>query len=1341
MSFTDDASNEEALTSAATTAVEASPNKVPTGAPIISGMAEVGQTLYLFVGVLSLGIRDGNGMTYAAFSYQWIRSDGTTDSEIPDANGSSYTLVDVDEGKTIKMRVSYTDDGANEETVNSSQTTAVVAMPTTSDLEGPTNLIVRWARGEVKGIELAWVAPEGTVTGYQILRKEEPVTTFWRWWEPLPYGCTPLMEVHVDNTGNDATTYTDTDVAEGALYTYSVRAIDSEGVSSRSSFSRYRVNWPSGLLESPGIPSIPQETASSSPFLTGFQYRPHGYWPSGVPGTPNWPPTNLSSTNIKGDIGLTWEVPTWGEVTGYQILRRLPEQCEHGGRVYAEITDSAVTRWADRDVEPGTLYKYYIRAINDVGAGGLSRNSTSIRPWIWVDWLEVPGGYEAAPPEPNIPATGVLTITGTAQVGETLSADVSGIADTDGLDWAMFSYQWLSDDAEITDATTSVYILTTGEVGKAIKVRVSFTDDEDNDETLTSGPTVAVAASVPGVPRSVAAGPAGTGRLEVTWQAPESDGGSEVTGYKVQWKEASDNWDTAGEVSEGTATGTTHTITGLDLDVEYSVRVLATNVVGDGLPSGEVTATPEAQTSQQQVATQNTPATGAPTISGSAQVGETVTVSTSGIADEDGLDNATFGYQWIRNDSSSDADIEDATGTIYTLEDADEGKNIKVRVSFADDSGNEEVLTSVATAAVAAAPTPLTASTHDAPQGGHDGENEFTFELRFSENVPISYETLRDDAFMVTAGSVTKARRLESPGNVRWEITVEPSSDAAVSIVLAETTDCTATGAICTEDGRMLSAEVSLSVAGPVGVEEQTAPENAPATGVPAISGTAQVGETLTADTSGIADGDGLTGVSYTYQWIRKDGSMDSDIQDATGLTYTPTSEDEGTTIKVRVSFTDDADHQESLISDATTTVSAAPAANNPATGAPTISGTAQVAETLTASTSGISDADGLTNASFTYQWLADDTDISSATSSSYTLVAADQGKVIKVTVSFTDDAGNAETLTSAATAAVTQPPMTAAFHDGPSSHDGSAAFTFELRFSEDIEGLSYTNLQEHAFTVTGGSVSSVRRQEPGKNARWEITVTPDSDADVTTALNATTDCSAEGAICTSDGRMLSGGLELVVPGPPSNSAATGVPTIGGTAQVGETLAASTSSISDADGLANATFTYQWLADDTEISGATGSSHTLAEADAGKAIKVRVSFTDDADNAENLTSEATTAVARPPLTATVHDKPSSHDGNAAFTFELRFSENIEGLSYTTLQEHALTVTGGTLPKVGRLEPGKNVRWEITVQPSSDAGVTIVLPITTDCAAQGAICTSDSRKLSSRVEVMVSGPGG
>ena len=93
------------------------------------------------------------------------------------------------------------------------------------------------------------------------------------------------------------------------------------------------------------------------------------------------------------------------------------------------------------------------------------------------------------------------------------------------------------------------------------------------------------------------------------------------------------------------------------------------------------------------------------------------------------------------------------------------------------------------------------------------------------------------------------------------------------------------------------------------------------------------------------------------------------------------------------------------------------------------------------------------------------------------------------------------------------------------------------------------------------------------------------------------------------------------------NSAATGAPTITGTAQVGETLTAATTGISDDDGLTNAVFAYQWLADDAAIDSATASTHAVAAADVGKALKVRVTFTDDAGNAESLTSAATAAAA------------------------------------------------------------------------------------------------------------------
>ena len=85
-----------------------------------------------------------------------------------------------------------------------------------------------------------------------------------------------------------------------------------------------------------------------------------------------------------------------------------------------------------------------------------------------------------------------------------------------------------------------------------------------------------------------------------------------------------------------------------------------------------------------------------------------------------------------------------------------------------------------------------------------------------------------------------------------------------------------------------------------------------------------QVGETLTADTSGISDADGLTGVSYSYQWVRSNGTTDTDITGAMGTTYTLVAANEGTSVKVRVSFTDDGGKAEELTSTATSPVQSA---------------------------------------------------------------------------------------------------------------------------------------------------------------------------------------------------------------------------------------------------------------------------------------------------------------------------------------------------------------------------------------------------------------------------------
>ena len=350
--------------------------------------------------------------------------------------------------------------------------------------------------------------------------------------------------------------------------------------------------------------------------------------------------------------------------------------------------------------------------------------------------------------------------------------------------------------------------------------------------------------------------------------------------------------------------------------------------------------------------------------------------------------------------------------------------------------------------------------------------------------------------------------------------------------------------------------------------------------------------------------------------------------------------------------------------------------ANSPATGGPGITGTVQAGETLTATTDGIEDEDGLTGSVFSYQWVRSGADIEGAASSNYTVTGDDEGKPIQVRVTFTDDAGNAESVTSYAALSAppliipdeepppkstatreareaqgaqeaAETPLTAAIHDAPESHDGQEDFTFELRFSEEPkEDFSYLTLQDHAFTVTGGEVAGARQLDGDSdtsNIRWEITVSPDSNANVTVKLPVTEDCDTQGAICTEDGRALSSPLQFTVKGPP-------------------------------------------------------------------------------------------------LTASTVSVPTSHNGSGEFRFRIAFSEEFS-LSYKTLRDdHVFTVEGGKVTGARRLVKGSNIGWEIVVKPDSNGDVTIVLPATTDCDAQGAICAEDGRMLSSPLEFTVSGPG-
>ena len=592
----------------------------------------------------------------------------------------------------------------------------------------------------------------------------------------------------------------------------------------------------------------------------------------------------------------------------------------------------------------------------------------------------------------TVTRVGAPTITGTVQVGETLTVDTSGITDPDGLDNPDYSYQWVqtdgSKDSDIAGATGTIYVLTAEDQGKTIRVRVSFTDDEGNTETRTSSATpevpVLLTAEVHRVPENHNG--SGTFDVRILFSEPVPVSHRTLQEHSFQVSngavEATRRVNGRDDLREITVQPYTSAAVVLVLPPTADCAVEGAVCTGDGRPlSSRLEITVPGSPA-------NLPAQGAPTIRGILEVGQTVTADTSGISDADGLTGATFSYQWVSYNGNGYTDIQGATDSTYTLVPADEGKAFKVRVSFTDDAGYKESLTSALFGSER--PYGLNASESD-------GVVVLTWSLPADWTHGSTFQILRNRPELGEAEPLVHVRYTESGANTYTDTDVEPG---VLYVYRVKGVD---------PFGYTHEASEPVEIR----TTESTPVENRPATGDPTISGTVQVGETLTTDTSEIADEDGLNNAAFTYQWL----ADDAENRDATDSTYVLDTNDEGKTIKVRVSFTDDAGNEETLTSAPTAQV--ARSSNHPATGPPAIRGQVRVGATLRVSLSSLDDADGLSGATFAYQWLADDADTQDATNSTYVLDADDEGKTIRVRVSFTDDAGNDETLTSAPTAQV----------------------------------------------------------------------------------------------------------------------------------------------------------------------------------------------------------------------------------------------------------------------------------------------------------------------------------
>lgn len=220
-------------------------------------------------------------------------------------------------------------------------------------------------------------------------------------------------------------------------------------------------------------------------------------------------------------------------------------------------------------------------------------------------------------------------------------------------------------------------------------------------------------------------------------------------------------------------------------------------------------------------------------------------------------------------------------------------------------------------------------------------------------------------------------------------------------------------------------------------------PQNDAPSGVPVVTGTLKAGETLTADTSGISDGDGPATLTFGYQWeVSTNGGTNwSDIGGATGSTYTLADADSGKQVRVKLTYTDAGGTAEAIHSSAASVT----LTNSAPTGSLSIAGTPVVGGVLTA-VSTIDDADGMGPLVYKWETSTDGstwTQVTGATAPSYTPGATDAGKQFRVTASYTDGRGSNESVLSAGTAAVVDvnnAPFLKATGANPTVADGSAA-------------------------------------------------------------------------------------------------------------------------------------------------------------------------------------------------------------------------------------------------------------------------------------------------------------
>ena len=1324
-------------------------NNVATGEPAITGTAQVGQVLTADASPIA----DDDGLP-SSFTYKWFRvdSDGTSnEAEISGEIATTYTLATDDAGKKIKVKVSFTDELSGEEMRTSAAypssgtvTTAgtnTAPMVTDVDVTSMPDSADTYGIGEMIQFTVTFdqnVTVVGTPEFEFCLGSSSTMS--------CSAGMPPPALRSAAYVSGSGTTM--------LVFSYTVVAgdMDDNGI------------WIGNLadtLKLDAADTIEGTMGGLTAVLTHAEEGPQtGHKVDGAPTVPPdpTPPTLVLATATT--LTIEWTHPGDG---GSPLTRNFIEYRVEGTTAwtnwYRGDTPTSVTRTVIRNLAAATAYDVRVHSTNAIGNSQWTQSATAFST------------------RANTPATGAPSITGTAQVGQDLTTTTGTIADDDGLP-SSFTYQWVRVDADgtsnpvdITDATAATYTLTADDEGKKVKVKVSFTDNLDSTEMRTSAAypssgTVTAAAGTNTAP-TAADNTVTTGEDRAyTFEADDfgfvdTDSGDTLASVKIV------TVPTPGTLAlNGTAVLANAVVTKAQIDgnmltftpvagASGAPYTTFTFKVNDGTVDSasaytmtiDVTA---AGTNTAPTAANNTVTTAedrAYTFEADdfrfmdADPGDTLAIVKIWSSQARGtlaLDGVAINWYAVVTKAQIDGKMltftpaRDAHGDPYVsfsfkvndgTDDSASGYTMRIDVtdapapvcgvpSFGDRRNIWTGTVTVGTYRFGGSPLDFYGYKSSAPPSGDLDDQTFTIG---SNDYTIVL------ARVALGGS--------NSGELLFEMeTGQKLTTVEVAALRLHVCDTTVYNFSDATNSRLNSYGWSGSLDWSHPVVTRTVylslPANNAATGEPAITGTATVGQELTAGVSGIDDDDGLPSV-LDYQWFRVDAdgtSNEEEISGETADTYTLTADDVGKRIKVKVSFTDELSGVEMRTSAAYPSSGTVTAAAGTPTGAPTITGTAQVGETLTAVTTGIADADGLTSPTYTYQWIrvnGTDADISGANSSTYPLVTADLGKTIKVRVTFVDDDGNTEMLTSASsgtvTTEVTPPSLSSATVQG---------MVLTLVYDEPLDPASTPPPSAYILTVkaTVGTTTTNTETNPaavsvsGSRVRLTLDTAPAAGVVTVTLIYVGSVVNPVQDVAGNDALPFGVHVMRGNPPPPPNTPPVVANPLADqevTVDVPFTYVVPADAFTDADGnpltytaaLSDGGMLPSWLTFDPATRTFTG---TPTAADVGT-VSVKVTASDGSDSVSDTFDIVVSLPAdttAPTVTSIVRQTPTSSPTNAdSLTWRVTFSEAVSNVDTADF-----AVSGTTATLSVSAVSGVTGAYDVTASGGNLAGVTATVTL-------------------------------